>query len=336
MIDTIGRYKWHHEIQILLWYPYIFIAFPIILLYCWTIISLDFGVYLFNYSFSKQAGYNLAWLLLILSFIPLYFHFKRINQRLKIQKKIVEYIMKETGFTLARGEQDCRIRRYLSIWVGIDNINGNILFVQVFPSGIVDVLGFSAGNITQWELNNTGHFLHPIKLHTNLHNYPFVRWPDQPTKAGWFYDLITRFMATHRGDNGFQERVFALREKLQEIAGVTIPSGDYYKGGAYNADSRTSAPARPMSHALAQAHANAQKLKAWQAEMQRKEDEERARERRQQNANHSAPATDEPEYVELPRIPELSPEEQAALDKSMEKERAEMEKILGPIPTSFN
>ncbi|MCQ6882265.1 Tn7 transposase TnsA N-terminal domain-containing protein, partial [Escherichia coli] len=40
------------------------------------------------------------------------------------------------------------------------------------------------------------------------------------------------------------------------------------------------------------------------------------------NANHSAPATDEPEYVELPRIPELSPEEQAALDKSMEKERA--------------
>ncbi|EHO7055024.1 hypothetical protein V3G65_21115 [Escherichia coli] len=93
-----------------------------------------------------------------------------------------------------------------------------------------------------------------------------------------------------------------------------------------------------MTHSekIAQAHANAQKLKAWQAEMQRREDEERERERRQQNANHSAPATDEPEYVELPRIPELSPEEQAALDKSMEKERAEMEKILGPIPTSFN
>ena len=53
--------------------------------------------------------------------------------------------------------------------------------------------------------------------------------------------------------------------------------------------------------------------------MQRKEDEERARERQQQNANHSAPAMDEPEYVELPRIPELSPEEQAALDKSTEK-----------------
>ncbi|MCQ6921867.1 hypothetical protein NPS35_26680, partial [Escherichia coli] len=95
--------------------------------------------------------------------------------------------MKETGFTLTGGY--FRIRRYLSIWVGIDNINGNILFVQVFPSGIVDVLGFSAGNITQWELNNTEHFLHPITLHTNLHNYPFVRWPDQPTKAGWFYDL---------------------------------------------------------------------------------------------------------------------------------------------------
>ncbi|EHW4861689.1 hypothetical protein K2959_004608 [Escherichia coli] len=67
--------------------------------------------------------------------------------------------------------------------------------------------------------------------------------------------------------------------------------------------------------------------------MQCKEDEERARERQQQNANHSAPATDEPEYVELPRILKLSPEEQAALDKSMEKDRAEMEKILGPIPT---
>ncbi|HHF8777028.1 TPA: hypothetical protein ACPTVF_004460 [Escherichia coli] len=333
MYNEVKRYKWHHGIQMLLWYPYIFIALPMTLLYCWTIISLDFRVYLFDHSFSKQAGYNLAWLLLILSFIPLYFHFKRINQRLKTQKKIIEYIMKETGFTLTGGY--FRIRRYLSIWVGIDNINGNILFVQVFPSGIVDVLGFSAGNITQWELDNTQRFFQPITLHTNLHNYPFVRWPD-PTKADLFYDLITRFMATHRGDNGFQERVFALREKLQEIAGVTIPSGDYYKGGAYNADSRTSAPARPMTHALAQAHANAQKLKAWQAEMQRKEDEERARERQQQNANHSAPAMDEPEYVELPRIPELSPEEQAALDKSTEKERAEMEKILGPIPTSFN
>ena len=334
MIDTIGRYRWYHEIQILLWYPYLLIAFPFTLLVSLSVID---DPYYSNPYYGHINEYYLAWICLLLSPVPLYFHFKRINQRLKIQKKIVEYIMKETGFTLARGEQDCRIRRYLSIWVGIDNINGNILFVQVFPSGIVDVLGFSAGNITQWELNNTGHFLHPIKLHTNLHNYPFVRWPDQPTKAGWFYDLITRFMATHRGDNGFQERVFALREKLQEIAGVTIPSGDYYKGGVYNADSRTSAPAaRPMTHALAQAHANAQKLKAWQAEMQRKEDEERAREHQQQNANHSAPATDEPEYVELPRIPELSPEEQAALDKSMEKERAEMEKILGPIPTSFN
>ncbi|HCB9839898.1 TPA: hypothetical protein M2Q89_004765 [Escherichia coli] len=43
-----------------------------------------------------------------------------------------------------------------------------------------------------------------------------------------------------------------------------------------------------------------------------------------------------PHYCLISLALTLSPEEQAALDKSMEKERAEMEKVPGPIPTSFN
>lgn len=86
----------------LLWYPYLLIAFPFTLL---TSLSVIDDPYYSNPYYGHINEYYLAWICLFLSFIPLYFHFKRINRRLKTQKKIVEYIMKETGFTLARGNK---------------------------------------------------------------------------------------------------------------------------------------------------------------------------------------------------------------------------------------
>lgn len=317
MYSEVKRYKWYQEIAQILWYPYFFAAFPLILFCCWFTISNNTGFY---YTRTHDRFYYWAWFWLFMSFIPVIIHFWTMHRRTAVLKRVVEYVKEETGFTLARGWRDEVFLRYHSTWVGIDNINGNLLYVKVFPNGVLDVIGLSPSNISAYGIESNK----LITLHTNLPRYPFIKWSDFG-KNERFYELITQFMNNHSGDNRFQSRIFSLREKLEYISGLIVPDISVTTGSN-------------MTHAekIAQAHANAQKLKAWQAEMQRKEDEERARERQQQNANHSAPATDEPEYVELPRIPELSPEEQAALDKSMEKERAEMEKILGPIPTSFN
>nr|WP_172692704.1 hypothetical protein [Escherichia coli] len=316
MYSEVKRYKWYQEIALILWYPYLFVGFPITLFFCWLIIHSDHRAYGEYY----RNEYNLAWICIIIAFVPIIIHFWTMHRRTAVLKRVVEYVKEETGFTLARGWRDEVFLRYHSTWVGIDNINGNLLYVKVFPNGVLDVIGLSPSNISAYGIESNK----LITLHTNLPRYPFIKWSDFG-KNERFYELITQFMNNHSGDNRFQSRIFSLREKLEDISGLIVPDISITTGSN-------------MTHAekVAQAHTNAQKLKAWQAEMQRKEDEERARERQQQNANHSAPAMDEPEYVELPRIPELSPEEQAALDKSTEKERAEMEKILGPIPTSFN
>ncbi|HAX3938944.1 TPA: hypothetical protein JV419_003473 [Escherichia coli] len=320
MNNKIKRYPWYHEIVSPLWGWYCVIGIPLTLLLFWLQLEFLFSSYtIYMYTPAYRWGLLLACILTIPFIINIY----GIHKRSKQLNNIVEYIKENTGFTLARGDADRRIVHHESVWVGIDNINGNMLFVKVFPKGVVDVIGLSPSNISAYSKEHDGN-TGSITLHTNLAYYPLVKWSFVGKKDS-FFEQITQFMNNHSGDNRFQSRIFSLREKLEDISGLIVPDISITTGSN-------------MTHAekIAQAHANAQKLKAWQAEMQRKEDEERARERQQQNANHSAPATDEPEYVELPRIPELSPEEQAALDKSMEKERAEMEKILGPIPTSFN
>ena len=48
--------------------------------------------------------------------------------------------------------------------VGIDNINGNLLYVKVFPNGVLDVIGLSPSNISAYGIESNK----LITLHTNL------------------------------------------------------------------------------------------------------------------------------------------------------------------------
>ncbi|HIF8789802.1 TPA: hypothetical protein ACX5JR_004781, partial [Escherichia coli] len=66
MYSEVKRYKWYQEIALILWYPYLFVGFPITLFFCWLIIHSDHRAYGEYY----RNEYNLAWICIIIAFVP--------------------------------------------------------------------------------------------------------------------------------------------------------------------------------------------------------------------------------------------------------------------------